>query len=473
MRWLLPLALLACDPSAVDGTEDTLGAGHTCGDGIVDAWEACDDGDANSDSAPDACRTTCVLPTCGDAATDVGEGCDDGNVFGGDGCDPKCLVETAPGETEPNDLPAHATLTQGGATVAGGLPEFDVDCWAVDVAENAWISARVTTDDGGCDAQMVLRLRDPEGREVADDYAEGLGDCAHIDPAAVEEATYLAAGRWTVCVEGLFLAAVPAYRLSIEVGDDSCLTEAFDPKPEDDPDGDGLADICDGDDDGDGRPDETDNCPRTPNHGASTGFDTSRDGWIRQWLLSGAVTGRELGSEGSCHPSEGGLEGGDDGLLEPSLADAWGESGRWIAHTLPEGGWKIDFTDRFSASAPREVWAVAWVHAESEQEAVLAVGADDGSRVWFDGEMVGDDPTCHGVTADHFRYPVTLTEGWHRVMVQVRDHGGGWGLAVRFKDADTGAPITTLATSFTDAPWYDVQSDRDGDGIGDVCDDTP
>ncbi len=57
-----------------------------CGDGTVDDGEACDDGDANSDTDPDACRTTCEVAACGDGVTDAGEDCD-----GGDQCDDACV----------------------------------------------------------------------------------------------------------------------------------------------------------------------------------------------------------------------------------------------------------------------------------------------------------------------------------------------------------------------------------------------
>jgi cysteine-rich repeat protein len=59
---------------------------ETCGDGLVDPLEECDDGDDNSDTAPDACRTNCVLPSCGDAVVDSGETCDDGNDTEDDAC---------------------------------------------------------------------------------------------------------------------------------------------------------------------------------------------------------------------------------------------------------------------------------------------------------------------------------------------------------------------------------------------------
>lgn len=56
----------ACEPPLV------------CGNGVLDPGEQCDDGELNSDSAPDACRTDCAAPACGDGVVDEGEICDDG-----------------------------------------------------------------------------------------------------------------------------------------------------------------------------------------------------------------------------------------------------------------------------------------------------------------------------------------------------------------------------------------------------------
>src|SRR6185436_6212751 len=48
-----------------------------CGDGIVTAHEACDDGAGNAERA-NACRTWCQFPTSGDTIVDDEEQCDDG-----------------------------------------------------------------------------------------------------------------------------------------------------------------------------------------------------------------------------------------------------------------------------------------------------------------------------------------------------------------------------------------------------------
>jgi cysteine-rich repeat protein len=67
--------------------------GENCGNGQIDGAEQCDDGDANSDTEPNACRKNCSLPSCGDSVVDRGEGCDDGRAnsdFRADTCRSNC-----------------------------------------------------------------------------------------------------------------------------------------------------------------------------------------------------------------------------------------------------------------------------------------------------------------------------------------------------------------------------------------------
>lgn len=73
------------------GAEDAPGT-PVCGNGAVEPGEACDDGAANSDVNPDACRSGCVVATCGDGVRDSGEQCDEpGSAF----CTASCeRVET-------------------------------------------------------------------------------------------------------------------------------------------------------------------------------------------------------------------------------------------------------------------------------------------------------------------------------------------------------------------------------------------
>jgi len=71
----MPVAIYLCSAFACGGDG---GQGPGCGDGVLQDGEACDSGEQNSDTAADACRTTCVAASCGDGVLDAGEDCDDG-----------------------------------------------------------------------------------------------------------------------------------------------------------------------------------------------------------------------------------------------------------------------------------------------------------------------------------------------------------------------------------------------------------
>jgi cysteine-rich repeat protein len=61
----------------------------SCGNGVIDPGEACDDGNRESG---DGCRGDCEkIEVCGDGVVDVGEQCDDGNTIPTDGCN-NCML---------------------------------------------------------------------------------------------------------------------------------------------------------------------------------------------------------------------------------------------------------------------------------------------------------------------------------------------------------------------------------------------
>jgi cephalosporin-C deacetylase-like acetyl esterase len=104
--WILASWLVACAPTSEEpidiGVDTTDPMSGTCGDGLIDAGEACDQGDANGTSTC-ACTTDCAWPdattTCDDGAPcTVDDVCDGAGACGGveNTCDDhdKCTEDT-------------------------------------------------------------------------------------------------------------------------------------------------------------------------------------------------------------------------------------------------------------------------------------------------------------------------------------------------------------------------------------------
>jgi cysteine-rich repeat protein len=80
-----------CDDGNDIDTDSCLGdcSPASCGDGIVGPGEGCDDG---NDVDDDECKNNCSLPSCGDGIVGPGEACDDGNADDGDDCLSTCVA---------------------------------------------------------------------------------------------------------------------------------------------------------------------------------------------------------------------------------------------------------------------------------------------------------------------------------------------------------------------------------------------
>lgn len=154
--------LVACDmPSQVEPSPGVFRA-EACGNGVVEADEACDLGFANAPDGP--CRDTCRWPSCGDGVQDEGEQCDDGNDADDDACRSDCTrplrsrwVRAPVGGQHPEQVDAIA-IVDGGVVVAGQAQR------AIGDPARAWLARY--DDDGELRWQRWLP-DDPQWREAA------------------------------------------------------------------------------------------------------------------------------------------------------------------------------------------------------------------------------------------------------------------------------------------------------------------
>jgi len=146
---------LPCDADGFD-------PGAVCDHGIARPAEECDDGPLNSDTWPDACRTTCVLPWCGDGVWDSTEECDPGRGKAHI-CNPNCTISRC-GDGIVNADAAEQCDTRGESA------DCDADCTLVECGDGI-----TNRHAGECDAGSVFPNGVCENCLVKCDA--GFGEC--------------------------------------------------------------------------------------------------------------------------------------------------------------------------------------------------------------------------------------------------------------------------------------------------------
>lgn len=126
--------------ATTDATEATTGLTTEpppeCGNGVLEAGEACDDGPDNGPGQ--LCKENCTANICGDGDLGPHEACDDGNLEDGDGCSSACTLE-------PLRVFITATRYEGNL---GGIAGADMLCTQAAASANlggtwkAWLSSQ-------------------------------------------------------------------------------------------------------------------------------------------------------------------------------------------------------------------------------------------------------------------------------------------------------------------------------------------
>ena len=103
----------------------------------------------------------------------------------------------------------------------------------------------------------------------------------------------------------------------------------------------------------------------------------------------------------------------------------------WFAHS-PEKN-IVDLSELFKDQPTVNVLAYAFgnIKASRDGDCLLALGSDDGIRVWVNGELVHDILASRGTREDNDVVAVSLKKGNNRVMVKVEQGDGGWGFVLR------------------------------------------
>src|ERR1035437_269732 len=79
-------------------------------------------------------------------------------------------------------------------------------------------------------------------------------------------------------------------------------------------------------------------------------------------------------------------------------------------------------------------YALAEIKASAPTNVILAVGSDDGIKVWHNGKLVHDNWIPRGVNKDDDLVPLKLVKGSNQLLLKVQNIKGGWGFVARMLD---------------------------------------
>lgn len=77
-------------------------------------------------------------------------------------------------------------------------------------------------------------------------------------------------------------------------------------------------------------------------------------------------------------------------------------------------------------------YAYTEIVSDFDGMALLALGSNDGGRLWFNGEQVWDCPEARGFMPDDDLIPVAVRKGKNTILLKIEERGNRWEFAVRF-----------------------------------------
>ncbi len=101
----------------------------------------------------------------------------------------------------------------------------------------------------------------------------------------------------------------------------------------------------------------------------------------------------------------------------------------------PESCWGINL-EELVGGADRVCYLRTNVIAPANQDAVLAVGSNDGVKVWWNGAVVGGFDDARALVPDQDKINVSLKAGSNSLMLAVYQRSGGWAACARLLGKD-------------------------------------
>jgi hypothetical protein len=171
------------------------------------------------------------------------------------------------------------------------------------------------------------------------------------------------------------------------------------------------------------------------------------EGFIRNWLVLAPI-GIE-GDQGASEIDRDFIKG--EAAARPKAGDVVtvgpGQSVTWTPHQTSD--YFIDFLQSFGKTRGEYVagYAVAYVIADDETKAVLALSTNDQGKAWLNGKQVFKFSETRTLEKDTDKVDVTLTKGVNVLMLKVVNEVNNWQACARFLRDNK--PLTNLRIQLT------------------------
>jgi hypothetical protein len=166
------------------------------------------------------------------------------------------------------------------------------------------------------------------------------------------------------------------------------------------------------------------------------------DGFIRNWLVLAPIAIE--GDQGASEIDHEFVKG--EASLRPKPGEAVtvgpGQSVTWTPHQTSD--YFIDFLQSFGKTRGEYVagYAVAYVVADADTKATLALGTNDQGKAWLNGKQVLKFAETRTLEKDADKIEVALVKGQNVLVLKVVNEVNNWQACARF--LQDGKPLTGL-----------------------------
>ncbi|MDQ1257527.1 MAG: hypothetical protein QG656_2133 [Candidatus Hydrogenedentes bacterium] len=165
--------------------------------------------------------------------------------------------------------------------------------------------------------------------------------------------------------------------------------------------------------------------------------------FIKTWLVCGPFAAPEGSGAAAANAHVAGFDtdylaacGGEAvGRIDEGQAVAFdGGSVSWTRYMSADDA--LDLDAAVSKSDQVIAYACCDISADRDLACVLAIGTNDGGRVWLNGQELMDRAGGRALVEDDELIPVVLAKGLNRLLCKVDEHGNKWALCARLLPFD-------------------------------------